>query len=103
MGPRYVGWRDYCNRAPPLFPPHGAGNPMTSPVLGVIPARLASTRLPRKPLHPIAGRPLLEWVWRRVRELGVFDAVVVATDSPEVESAARAFGARAVLPRADHP
>ena len=76
---------------------------MTDRVLGVIPARLASTRLPRKPLHPIAGRPLVEWVWRRVRELGVFDAVVVATDSPEVEAAAHAFGASVVRTRADHP
>jgi 3-deoxy-manno-octulosonate cytidylyltransferase (CMP-KDO synthetase) len=76
---------------------------MTSPVLGVIPARLASARLPRKPLHPIAGRPLVEWVWRRVRDLGIFDALVIATDSPEVEAAARSFGASAVLTRADHP
>lgn len=76
---------------------------MTSRVLGVIPARLASTRLARKPLHVIAGRPLLEWVWRGVRDHGIFDAVVVATDSPEVEAAARAFGAAVVLTRADHP
>ncbi|MFL5383995.1 MAG: 3-deoxy-manno-octulosonate cytidylyltransferase [Longimicrobiaceae bacterium] len=76
---------------------------MTSRVLGVIPARLASTRLPRKPLHPVAGRPLLEWTWRRVRDLGIFDALVVATDSPEVETAARAFGAGVVLTRAEHP
>ena len=76
---------------------------MTARVLGVIPARLASTRLPRKPLHPIAGRPLVEWVWRRVRDLGIFDAVVVATDSPEVEAAARAFGASVVLTREAHP
>jgi 3-deoxy-manno-octulosonate cytidylyltransferase (CMP-KDO synthetase) len=76
---------------------------MTHHVLGVIPARLASTRLPRKPLHPIAGRPLVEWVWRRVRELGIFDAVVIATDSPEVQAAARAFGATAVLTRPEHP
>jgi 3-deoxy-manno-octulosonate cytidylyltransferase (CMP-KDO synthetase) len=76
---------------------------MTARVLGVIPARLASTRLPRKPLHPIAGTPLVEWVWRRVRDLGIFDAVVVATDSPEVEHVARAFGASVVLTRADHP
>jgi 3-deoxy-manno-octulosonate cytidylyltransferase (CMP-KDO synthetase) len=76
---------------------------MTAPVLGVIPARLASTRLPRKPLHPIAGRPLLEWVWRGVRGLEIFDAVVIATDSPEVERAARAFGATVELTRAEHP
>jgi 3-deoxy-manno-octulosonate cytidylyltransferase (CMP-KDO synthetase) len=76
---------------------------MTHHVLGVIPARLASTRLPRKPLHPIAGRPLVEWVWRRAVASGVFDAVVVATDSPEVQAAARGFGATAVLTRAEHP
>jgi 3-deoxy-manno-octulosonate cytidylyltransferase (CMP-KDO synthetase) len=76
---------------------------MTAQVLGVIPARLASTRLPRKPLHPIAGRPLVEWTWRRAVESGVFDEVVVATDSPEVEAAARAFGATVALTRAGHP
>lgn len=72
-------------------------------VLGVIPARLSSVRLPRKPLHPIAGRPLVEWVWRRAVDSRVFDAVVIATDSAEVESAARGFGASAVLTRGDHP
>lgn len=76
---------------------------MTAQVLGVIPARLASTRLPRKPLHPIAGRPLVEWVWRRAVQSGVFDEVVIATDSPEVETAARAFGATVALTRAGHP
>ncbi|HEX8694106.1 MAG TPA: 3-deoxy-manno-octulosonate cytidylyltransferase [Longimicrobium sp.] len=76
---------------------------MSTRVLGVIPARLGSSRLPRKPLHPIAGRPLVEWVWRRAVESGVFGAVVVATDSPEVAEAARAFGATVVLTRADHP
>jgi 3-deoxy-manno-octulosonate cytidylyltransferase (CMP-KDO synthetase) len=72
-------------------------------VLGVIPARLSSVRLPRKPLHPIAGRPLVEWVWRRALDSRVFDAVVIATDSAEVESAARGFGAAVVLTRGDHP
>ncbi|HYJ78804.1 MAG TPA: NTP transferase domain-containing protein, partial [Longimicrobiaceae bacterium] len=76
---------------------------MTTRVLGVIPARLGSSRLPRKPLHPIAGRPLLEWVWRRAVGFGLFDAVVVATDSPEVEAAARAFGATVVMTRPEHP
>lgn len=76
---------------------------MTTRVLGVIPARLASVRLPRKPLHPIAGRPLIEWVWRRAVESGVFDDVVVATDSAEVEAAARGFGASVAMTRDDHP
>lgn len=62
-------------------------------VLGVIPARLASTRLPRKPLQLLDGRPLIEWVWRRAGRLETLDALVVATDSEEVAAACEAFGA----------
>jgi 3-deoxy-manno-octulosonate cytidylyltransferase (CMP-KDO synthetase) len=76
---------------------------MTTQVLGVIPARLGSTRLPRKPLHPIAGRPLVEWVWRRAVASGVFDDVVIATDSAEVAGVARGFGAAVCETRDDHP
>lgn len=64
--------------------------------LAVIPARLGSTRLPRKPLQLLAGLPLVVRVWERVMALGQFDAVVVATDSVEVEAAAAAHGARVV-------
>ena len=71
-------------------------------VLGVIPARLGSERLPRKPLHVLAGRPLIEWVWRRVRSLDVVDRLVIATDSEAVVSAGTAFGAEVVLTREDH-
>ncbi len=71
-------------------------------VLGVIPARLGSERLPRKPLHPIAGRPLIEWVWRRVRPFRPLDRLVVATDSPEVVAACERFGAEAILTSAAH-
>lgn len=76
---------------------------MNGRVLGVIPARLGSTRLPRKPLHLLAGRTLIEWVWRRATDSGIFDALVIATDSAEVYETARSFGARAELTRADHP
>lgn len=76
---------------------------MTARVLGVIPARLGSTRLPRKPLHPLAGRPLLEWVWRRAVSSQLFEQVVVATDSEEVALAARRFGAAVEMTAADHP
>ncbi len=65
--------------------------------LAVIPARLGSTRLPRKPLHTIAGRPLIEWVWRRVSEDSLFDSVVVATDSEEIAEVVRGFGGRSEL------
>jgi len=71
-------------------------------VLAIIPARLGSERLPRKPLHPLAGRPLIEWVWRRVRSFPVLDRVVVATDSEEVVAACRAMGAEVLLTSPDH-
>ncbi len=73
-----------------------------SAVLGVIPARLGSERLPRKPLQPIAGRPLIEWVWRRVASFSVLDHVVVATDSEEVLSVCQELGAETVLTAASH-
>lgn len=61
-------------------------------VAGVIPARLASTRLDRKVLRELAGRPMVEWVWRAAAASGVMDPVVVATDSDEVADACRARG-----------
>ncbi len=59
-------------------------------IAAVIPARLASTRLPRKVLRPIAGRPMVEWVWRAASASGLMDPVVVATDADEVADACRA-------------
>jgi 3-deoxy-manno-octulosonate cytidylyltransferase (CMP-KDO synthetase) len=53
-------------------------------IAGVIPARLSSTRLSRKVLRVIAGRPMVEWVWRAAAGSGLMDPVVVATDSEEV-------------------
>jgi len=76
---------------------------MNAPVLGVIPARIGSSRLPRKPLFPIAGRPLIEWVWRRAVGLAVFDTVVVATDDEEVARACRGFGATVRVTDPEHP
>jgi 3-deoxy-manno-octulosonate cytidylyltransferase (CMP-KDO synthetase) len=73
-----------------------------SAVLGVIPARLGSERLPRKPLHLLAGRPLIEWVWRRVSGFSILDHVLVATDSAEVAEACRAAGAEVTLTGAEH-
>jgi 3-deoxy-manno-octulosonate cytidylyltransferase (CMP-KDO synthetase) len=65
--------------------------------LAVIPARLGATRLPRKPLRLLAGMPLVVRVWQRVTELAVFDRVIIATDSVDVEAAARSHGAEAVI------
>lgn len=76
---------------------------MSKSVLGIVPARLASARLPNKPLYPILGRPLIEWVWRRVANLPSLDHVVVATDSSAVADVCRAMGAPVEITSADHP
>jgi len=76
---------------------------LSPPILGVIPARLSSTRLRNKPLHPLLGRPLLEWVWRRARSLGALDRVVVATDHPSILELCDRLGAEAYLTDPEHP
>lgn len=72
-------------------------------VLTVIPARLGSTRLPRKVLLRETGRYLIDHVHERVRAARLAGRVVIATDSDEVLAACREFGAEAVMTRADHP
>jgi len=59
-------------------------------IAGVIPARLASTRMSRKVLREIAGRHMIEWVWRAAARSGLMDPVLVATDSEEVADVCRA-------------
>ncbi len=71
-------------------------------VLGVIPARLGSTRLPNKPLQPLAGEPLITRVVERVLNHQLTDALVVATDSPKVVQVAERSGVRAVLTDSSH-
>ena len=71
--------------------------------LGIIPARWASTRFPGKPLHLIAGKPLVQHVWERCKECSKLDAIVIATDDSRILEAAKAFGAEAVMTSADHP
>ena len=59
-------------------------------IAAVIPARLQSTRMARKVLRPIAGRPMVEWVWRAASASGLMDPVIVATDAEEVADVCRA-------------
>jgi 3-deoxy-manno-octulosonate cytidylyltransferase (CMP-KDO synthetase) len=70
-------------------------------VLILIPARMAATRLPGKPLADIAGTPMIVHVLRRAQEAEI-GPVVVATDAPEIALAVEKAGAQAVLTRADH-
>ena len=70
-------------------------------VLVVIPARMASTRLPGKPLADIAGEPMIVHVWRRAMEAEV-GPVWVATDSAAIAAAVEKSGGHAVMTRSDH-
>jgi 3-deoxy-manno-octulosonate cytidylyltransferase (CMP-KDO synthetase) len=72
-------------------------------VLGVIPARLASTRLARKVLRTIAGRPMLAWVYEAVTACPQLDRVVIATDSNEVAELCRQNNWPVQLTSADLP
>lgn len=72
-------------------------------IIGLIPARWASTRFPGKPLHIIAGKPLIQHVWERVSRCKTLDAIAIATDDERIEKAAKAFGARVIMTRSDHP
>ena|SRR5215472_1396125 len=70
--------------------------------LVLIPARMASTRLPGKPLLEIAGLPMIVHVLRRANEAGI-GRVAVATDTPEIAAAVTAHGGEVVMTRPDHP
>jgi 3-deoxy-manno-octulosonate cytidylyltransferase (CMP-KDO synthetase) len=72
-------------------------------VLGVIPARLGSTRLPHKPLQLLAGEPLITRVIERVLDHGLVADLVVATDSARVADVAKQSRVRAVLTGSSHP
>jgi len=76
---------------------------MSLRTLGVIPARLASTRLPRKVLREVAGRPLLAWVVEAARACPQLDQVLVAADSEEVAELCHRLGFPAQLTSPDLP
>ena len=76
---------------------------MTEPrTLVLIPARMAATRLPGKPLLDIGGLPMIVHVLRRA-EAAKIGRVAVATDTPEIAAAVKSHGGEAVMTRADHP
>lgn len=75
----------------------------TKHVIGMIPARWASTRFPGKPLHIIAGKPLVQHVWERCQKCSKLDSIIVATDDERISAAALEFGAEVVMTSPDHP
>lgn len=75
---------------------------MRAKVVGVIPARWGSTRFPGKPLHPVAGKPLLRHVWERTARARSLDSVIIATDDMRIAQAAFSWGAEVALTSSRH-
>src|SRR5258705_11447392 len=71
-------------------------------ILGIIPARYASTRFPGKPLALIAGKPLIQRVVEQCRKAKSLSEVIVATDDARIADAAKKF-CRVEMTRTDHP
>lgn len=66
-------------------------------ILCVIPARLGSTRFPRKVLAPIHGKPLIQWVYEAAKNVSCFREVILAVDAEETRRVAESFGARVLM------
>ena len=81
----------------------GKGGKMSDPkVIVVIPARYASTRLPGKPLVPLAGKPMVQHVYERAKRAQTVHRVMVATDDQRIMDAVTTFGGEARMTRSDH-
>lgn len=72
-------------------------------VVGIIPARYGSTRLPGKPLAEIGGKPMIEHVYRSAAKAKVLDRLIVATDDRRIEAAVQSFGGEVMMTSPDHP
>ncbi len=93
--------RDPRGDGAPGEPPVAAAPAPAPVVVGAIPARYASTRLPGKPLLTIAGRPMIEHVYRRVERARGLGRVVVVTDDERIARAVEAFGGEVEMTPAD--
>ena len=71
-------------------------------ILGVIPARLASSRFPGKVLAQIASKPMVQHVYERASQARYLTTIIIATDDDHVFEVARNFGARVRMTRSDH-
>lgn len=71
-------------------------------ILGVIPARLKSSRLFEKPLADICGKPMVYWVYEQAKKSKNCDEIVVATDSERVVEACSQYGINAIITSDDH-
>ena len=72
-------------------------------IVGILPARWGSSRFPGKPVHLIAGKPLIQHVWDRCQVCSRLDETLVATDDERIRDAVLAFGGKVVMTSPDHP
>lgn len=80
-----------------------SSNPSGIHISGILPARWGSSRFPGKPLHVIAGKPLIQHVWERCQSCSRLDDVVVATDDSRILTAVEGFGGRGIMTSSAHP
>jgi len=71
-------------------------------ILGIIPARYASTRFPGKPLTPICGKPMIEWVYKNASDSLLIDDLIIATDDKRIETAVKSFGGQVMMTNSNH-
>lgn len=71
--------------------------------VGIIPARLGSTRLPNKVLLSIAGKPLIQHVWDQAKKIRGLDGLWIACDDAKIADVVSKFGGKSILTRVDHP
>lgn len=72
-------------------------------IIGIIPARFGSTRLPGKPLKDIAGKPMIQHVYERVSRAKLLNEIIVATDNEKIMNAVKNFNGHAVMTAENHP
>jgi len=71
-------------------------------VVAVIPARYGSTRLPGKPLKDISGKPMIWWVYERVKRVKIIDEIYVATDDSRIADVCNSYGIKVLMTRNTH-
>lgn len=71
-------------------------------VVAIIPTRWGSTRFPGKALTPIAGKPMIAWVWEKAKAATGVEAVIIATDDDRIADVVRSFGGHVEMTRSDH-
>lgn len=72
-------------------------------IIAVIPARYSSTRLPGKPLSDICGKPMIWWVYNRVKQVKEFEDIFVAVDDNRIAEACQKYGIKFVMTADNHP